>query len=171
MASYVVKADIFLEDTMPEINKIFINNTVLDASVIAWALASLIKVVITLITHKKIDFKRFIGTGGMPSSHSAAICSMSASVFRVCGISSPEFAISAVLAVIVMYDAAGVRRAAGEQAKILNKMASLWENHGADRGMLMEKHLKELLGHTPIQVFAGSLLGIGVAFIYYSQLT
>ena len=132
----------------------------LTTCIIAWFAAQLIKVITTLIKDKKLDFSRLVGAGGMPSSHSSFVTSLAAGVGFEKGFAGTEFAISAVLALIVMYDAAGVRRAAGQQAKILNKLVEEW---GKADFTATDKRLKELLGHTPKEVFAGAVLGIAVA--------
>ena len=130
--------------------------------ILAWFIAQLLKVIHTIIKNKKIDFRRFVGSGGMPSSHSSFVTSLATSVGILEGFSGSAFAMAAVFAIVVMYDAAGVRRAAGQQAKILNKIVEEWEN--ADFAHT-DKRLKELLGHTPKEVFAGALLGILIAFL------
>ena len=140
----------------------FWTDSVLVTCFISWFIAQFIKVVTVLIKSKRIDFRRFIGSGGMPSSHSSFVTSLAASVAITEGFSSTAFAISVVLALVVMYDAAGVRRAAGQQAKILNKIVEEWEH--ADFAKT-DKRLKELLGHTPFEVFAGAILGIAIAII------
>jgi len=140
----------------------FWTDSVLVTCFISWFIAQFIKVVTVLIKSKRIDFRRFIGTGGMPSSHSSFVTSLTTSVAITEGFSSTAFAISVVLALVVMYDAAGVRRAAGQQAKILNKIVEEWEH--ADFAKT-DKRLKELLGHTPFEVFAGAILGIAIAII------
>jgi len=140
----------------------FWTDSVLVTCFISWFIAQFIKVVTVLIKTKRIDFRRFIGSGGMPSSHSSFVTSLTASVAITEGFSSTAFAISVVLALVVMYDAAGVRRAAGQQAKILNKIVEEWEH--ADFAKT-DKRLKELLGHTPFEVFAGAILGIAIAII------
>ena len=137
-------------------------NYVLNISVAAWATAQALKVIIVLITQKKIDFTRFIGAGGMPSSHSAFVTAMTVGIARVSGMDTPIFAIAVVFAAVVMYDASGVRRAAGEQAKVLNYMMDNWTNSTPE---MFQKNLKELLGHTPLQVFAGALLGLLLGII------
>ena len=137
-------------------------NYVLNISVAAWATAQVLKVIIVLITQKKIDFTRFIGAGGMPSSHSAFVTAMAVGIARVSGMDTPIFAIAVVFAAVVMYDASGVRRAAGEQAKVLNYMMDNWTNSTPE---MFQKNLKELLGHTPLQVFAGALLGLLLGII------
>lgn len=137
-------------------------NHILNCAFIAWFAAQFIKVVLVYLTQNKLDITRFVGAGGMPSSHSSCVVAMAVSVGRVCGVSSPEFAIALTIAGIVMYDATGVRRAAGEQAKILNYMMEHWQTGDNEFG----KQLKELLGHTPVEVFFGALLGLLIGFIF-----
>lgn len=140
----------------------FWRESVLVTCLIAWFAAQLIKVIHTLIVSKKIDFRRFVGSGGMPSSHSSFVTSLATAVGIEEGFSGAAFAIATVMAMVVMYDAAGVRRAAGQQARILNKIVEEWEN--ADFAQT-DKRLKELLGHTPKEVFAGGILGIAIALL------
>ncbi len=114
---------------------------------------------------KKIDIERMWGAGGMPSSHSATVCAMVVSTGRSCGTASPLFAIAFLLAVIVMYDAQGVRRETGEQAKIINRILTDWMDEGAKTTPLLgDKKLKEMVGHTPFEVWAGALLGIAIGY-------
>lgn len=138
----------------------FFEQSAFVTAVLAWFIAQAIKVVTVLITEKKFDFSRFVGSGGMPSSHSAFVTGLATAVGFSCGFLSELFSVSAVLALIVMYDAAGVRRAAGEQAKILNILIEEW---GSQNYKNTEVRLKELLGHTPMQVIAGAMLGIAIA--------
>ncbi len=128
---------------------------------ILWFLIQTFKVLTELIVNKKLDVKRIIGAGGMPSSHSAVVCSLATCIGKQYGFDSGIFAISMVMAFVVMYDAAGVRRAAGKQARILNKIL---ETPGLTTGEVQEK-LVEVLGHTPIQVFVGAILGITIGAI------
>jgi acid phosphatase family membrane protein YuiD len=121
-----------------------------------------IKTILTFFNTKKFSAERMFGAGGMPSAHSASVCSLAISIVIKCGIDSPEFALAIAFAVVVMYDAMGVRRAAGEQARILNKMVDIYSKQGAE---LTDKDLKEYLGHTPVEVLAGALLGIIVSLI------
>jgi len=137
-------------------------NWILLFSAIAWALAQVIKVVVMLVQMKKLDFRYLVSSGGMPSSHSAVVCSCAASIGYLQGWTSPIFALAAVTAFVVMYDAANVRKSAGEQAKILNYMMEHWTEM---KPTLFSKELKELLGHTPTQVFMGALLGILVGLL------
>jgi hypothetical protein len=139
---------------------LFFNNDIITTSVIAWFIAQFLKVVFVLIGQKKIDFSRFIGAGGMPSSHSAFVVSLATSVGKKVGLDSVEFAITFAMAMVVMYDASGVRRAAGQQARILNKLVQQWGKHDPH---FVEDKLKELLGHTPFEVLVGALLGMAIA--------
>jgi acid phosphatase family membrane protein YuiD len=137
-------------------------NYILNVGIISWFIAQLLKLIYDYVTTKEFDIGRFLGgAGGMPSSHSAVVCSVCVATYKICGPSSTEFALSAVLAMIVMYDASGVRRAAGEQAKVLNTIIEKWQEP-----QFMENELKELLGHTPFEVLAGALLGVLIALIY-----
>lgn len=142
----------------------FLKQSAFVTAVIAWFVAQVIKVITVLIIEKKFDFSRFVGSGGMPSSHSAFVTSLAVAIGFSSGFSSELFSIAAVLALVVMYDAAGVRRAAGEQAKILNILIEEW---GSQNYKNTEVRLKELLGHTPMQVIAGALLGMAIAIFRY----
>lgn len=122
---------------------------------IAWFVAQSLKVLFVLITDKRLNFKRFVETGGMPSSHSALVVSLATVVGRICGVQSVEFAIALIFAGIIMYDASGVRRAAGKQAEALNKLI---EEFYVEKPRVDER-LKELLGHTPTEVFVGGGIG------------
>ena len=124
-------------------------------------IAQTIKFSLHLIFKKKIDFRLFTTTGGMPSAHSAFVVGLSTSVGLICGFQSIEFAIALVNALVVMYDAAGVRRAAGRQAACLNRILDDFYKHELQE---IGGRLKELLGHTPLQVFWGAILGIIYAY-------
>lgn len=136
-------------------------NHVLLACFWAWLIAQILKVPMDILLHGKLDFKRLIQSGGMPSSHSALVVALAVSVGREAGWESALFAIAAVVAGVVMYDAAGVRRAAGKQAEVINQMISDIY-HGTQ---ITEERLKELIGHTPIEVLMGALLGGLVAVL------
>ena len=123
---------------------------------IIWFCIQLFKVILDLITLHKFNFKRIMGAGGMPSSHSAIVTSITTMVGKEYGIDSPIFAVSLIFSLVVMYDAAGVRRAAGKQAELLNKIA---ETPGLT-GVQMSEKLVEVLGHTPTQVIVGATIGI-----------
>ena len=142
--------------------KEILDNKILWVSLLAWFIAQLIKVLLTIIFGKRLDLTRFVGSGGMPSSHSALVVSMATSIGYVEGYHSTMFALSVIVASIAMYDAAGVRRAAGKQAAVLNEIVAELQAH---RG-ITEKKLKELLGHTPVEVIAGAALGILVSVLF-----
>ena len=137
-------------------------NLILNLSIVAWALAQIIKFVVTLVTKRKLDFRHMFSSGGMPSSHSSFVSACASSMGYMYGWTSPHFTLAAVVAIVVMYDAANVRHAAGEQAKILNYIMDHWTEM---KPALFGKELKELLGHTSLQVFAGCLLGICVGLL------
>jgi hypothetical protein len=144
---------------------IILGNKIIEIVLVAMLLAQILKGVFYFVKHKKYSLKQFIETGSMPSSHSATVVSLATAVGLSEGFSSTFFAITAVFALIVMYDAAGVRRAAGEQAELLNKIVhNIKEREGMQ---LLEKNLKELLGHSPLEVMAGAILGLLVALIMY----
>lgn len=140
-------------------------NTTLKAALFAWFFAQALKVVIVLIREKKWDFTRLIGAGGMPSSHTALVTAAAMSVGFNEGFYSAVFALSSVFALVVMYDAAGVRRAAGEQARTLNLMLDNWNRTNVEDEYDIEATLKELLGHTPVEVLMGGVLGVAVAVL------
>lgn len=144
-----------LQDTIFD-NKIF------NAALTAWFFAQLIKFLIILISTKKVDLSRLYGAGGMPSSHTSSVVALLTCVIRLEGITSTYTAICTVFALIVMYDATGVRRAAGKQAEILNMIIENWNTN--DEKFVGVK-LKELIGHTPTQVFFGAALGILVGML------
>lgn len=129
--------------------------------IIAWATVQLFKFISDALTNRRINFKRLVETGGMPSSHSSTVTSLMTAIGLSEGFSSAIFAVSFVFSIIVMYDAAGVRRAAGKQATILNQLI----NSNQVKVDTNEK-LKELLGHTPFQVFVGAIYGIIVGIIF-----
>ena len=140
-------------------------NFVLVTALCASLLAQLIKVLLNLFIFHHFIAERMWGAGGMPSSHSATVCAMVVATGRYCGISSSQFAIAAVLSIIVMYDAMGVRYETGEQAKLLNRMFSEWMDQGAASfPFLGGRKLKEMVGHTPIEVLTGAVLGIALGF-------
>lgn len=131
------------------------------AILMAWILAQAFKVLTGIVREKKFNFRWILRSGGMPSSHSAAVSSLSTVTGLYYGFASIPFWIALVFSLIIMFDAAGVRRAVGRQAGILNKIADEFYS----KGQVGEKRLKELLGHTPVEVFAGAALGIIVALI------
>lgn len=139
-----------------------LNNSVLLVAVIACLIAQASKLVIELIKNRKVNVRTLVTTGGMPSAHSALVTSLATGVGQTAGWASPDFAIATIFAIIVMYDAAGVRQAAGKQARILNQMIDelFRENHEFN-----QDRLKELLGHTPFQVIVGSALGVTISWL------
>lgn len=148
-------------------------NYVLTAAVIGWCSAQVIKTLLNFIQTKRFHAERLFGAGGMPSSHSAMVCSATVSMCRKCGVGSPEFALMFVLAMIVMYDAMGVRRSAGLHAREINRINRIFAVKGIKAAEEAEKQqsekkkkeLKEYLGHTPLEVLGGALLGILIAML------
>lgn len=144
-----------------------LDNSVLLVAVVACLIAQASKLVVELIKNGKVNVRALVTTGGMPSAHSALVTSLATGVGQTAGWGSPEFAIATIFAIIVMYDAAGVRQAAGKQARILNQMIDeLFSEHH----QFNEDRLKELLGHTPFQVIIGSALGITISCLAASLL-
>ena len=143
----------------------FLKNDIFWTTGSAWVIAQTIKVIIGIIREKRFNFRWFVGTGGMPSSHAAGVSSLATSVGIAYGFDSPIFAITLVFTFIVVFDAQGVRRATGTQAEILNKMLEdiYWKKK------MDNERLKELIGHTPIEVFAGIILGILISVIYFHK--
>ena len=139
-----------------------INNKIFMTALSAWLIAQTIKVTIGVMREKRFDFRWFVGTGGMPSSHAAGAACLASAVGLEYGFNSVYFALAASFAIVVMFDAQGVRRAAGKQAHILNKVTEdiYW------RGRINEHRLRELVGHTPVEVIAGGLLGVIIAFLF-----
>jgi len=136
-------------------NKIFMT------TLSAWIIAQTIKVTIGVIRQKRFDFRWFVGTGGMPSSHAAGASCLASAIGLEYGFSSVYFALAASFAIVVMFDAQGVRRSTGKQAHILNKIMDdiYWQ------GRIQENHLRELVGHTPIEVIGGFILGVTIALV------
>ena len=134
-----------------------VNNRAIVAAVLAWAIAQGLKVLLTLAISRRFDSSRMWGSGGMPSSHSAMVCALTTTVGIREGCASSMFALACCFAGIVMYDAAGVRRSAGKNAAMINHLLDGLSDNGY---AFDEERLKELVGHTPVQVMAGALLGI-----------
>lgn len=139
-----------------------LHNQILLISLLACFTAQVIKALIELIRDGKVSLRYLVSSGGMPSAHSALVGALATGVGLQMGWSSAEFAIAALFAVIVMYDAAGVRQAAGKQARILNQIIDEMFQEGKE---FNEERLKELIGHTPFQVLVGLSLGIGIAMV------
>lgn len=143
-----------------------LSNKVLLAGAAGWCVAQVLKTLIHLLFTKKFVAERLVGSGGMPSSHSATVCALATSSLMVHGIASSEFAICFFLALIVMHDAMGVRRETGIQAMVLNDIIQVLDDMGSD--MPPQEKLKEFVGHTPFQVLVGGLLGILLAILICS---
>ncbi len=139
-------------------------NHILWASLTAWLIAQVLKLFTSYYRTNKVDFQRLVGAGGMPSSHAALVVSLAMATGWNRGFDSVDFAIALVMAGVVMYDASGVRQAAGKQAKVLNKLLQDLQQHHS----IQEIRLKELLGHTPLEVIAGALLGTLIAWLFCS---
>ncbi|MFH0738829.1 MAG: divergent PAP2 family protein [Candidatus Omnitrophota bacterium] len=138
-----------------------IKNKIFMTTLSAWVIAQSIKVSIGVINQKRFDFRWFVGTGGMPSSHAAGASCLATAIGLDYGFNTVYFALAAAFAIVVMFDAQGVRRSSGRQARILNKIMDdiYW------KGKMHEGRLRELIGHTPIEVIVGFLLGITIALI------
>lgn len=134
----------------------FVQNKYIYVPFFLWFGIQLFKLLYDLFTTKKFNFKRIMGAGGMPSSHSAVVAGLATLIGKQEGVGTPIFALALIVAFVVMYDACGVRRAAGKQAVLLNKLI---ETPGLT-GMQVSERLVEVLGHTPIQVFVGALIGV-----------
>lgn len=134
-------------------------NDILYAAILSWLIAQTLKVIITLLLEKEFKFERFHGSGGMPSSHTSTIMAASTAIGITQGFETPLYAMSLIMAFIVMYDASGVRRSVGKQAKLLNDIIEDLFSHKH----LEEEKLKELVGHKPTEVFVGAILGILIA--------
>ena len=170
---------------MSVLNQLF-SNYVLNVALLSWLVAQLLKTIFTLVSTKELVLERLVGSGGMPSSHSSTVAGLTVAVARAYGFASPLFAVAFILAAIVMYDAMGVRRAAGEHAKVINKIVFDFKKFGngdvikLTKEMLVpevdvntkkleledeDKLLKEFIGHTPLEVLAGALLGVLIAIL------
>lgn len=138
-------------------------NPPLVLAVISMITVQVFKFLSNWILTRRVDFQRLSGTGGMPSSHAASVSALATAVGLQTGFGSPLFAVAAFFSGVVMYDAAGIRRAAGRQARVLNRMIDDLKAHQIVEG----ESLRELLGHTPIEVFVGTAYGIGLALVLY----
>lgn len=140
-----------------------LSNQILISAVIGWTVAQVLKTLIDMGFNRSFRPERLVGSGGMPSSHSATVCALTVASGLKYGLSSFEFAVSFVVASVVMYDAIGVRQETGKQAKLLNLIVQ--QDWFKLDNQEVEKRLKEFVGHTPLQVFAGALLGILTAVL------
>lgn len=156
----------------------FIHNEPAMVALISLVVAAFLKFLFILITQQRLDWERFFGTGGMPSTHTTPVIACATSIGIVAGFDSPVFAIAGVVAVVVAYDAAGLRRHAGEQARAMNSLIKDLTEGGLFKGMHPTDFFKRwnlaeletLLGHNPIEVWAGVLLGIAVAILVHVYL-
>ena len=139
-----------------------ITNKYIYVPTLLWFAVQLFKLITDIIKTKKFNFKRILGAGGMPSSHTAIVVSLATLIGKDVGVDTPLFALAVIMSLVVMYDAAGVRRAAGKQASLLNKIV---ETPGMS-GLEVQEKLVEVLGHTPLQVIVGAILGIIVGLIF-----
>lgn len=142
------------------------SNELFVSAAIGWFVAQVLKTIIYTVLNKDFSFERMYGSGGMPSSHSATVTALATSSYFLYGAASSEFAISLILAIIVMYDARGVRRETGIQAKVINDLIELLADVHNEIMPLDEK-LKEFVGHTPLQVLAGAILGFLLACLVH----
>ncbi|MBS5605613.1 MAG: divergent PAP2 family protein [Enterocloster asparagiformis] len=140
-----------------------LSNQVLVSAVAGWIVAQVLKTMLDFALNRTINWERMVGSGGMPSSHSATVCGLTTAAALHYGVSSFEFAVCFVLSMVVMYDATGVRRETGKQAKLLNSILS--ENPLKLNAEVLQEKLKEYVGHTPLQVVAGAILGICLALV------
>lgn len=144
-----------------------IHNYVLMAAAISWISAQIVKTVIDLLINKELNFERLVGSGGMPSCHSATVCALAVASALECGLDSGTFAVAAIFAIVVMYDARGVRRETGTQAVIINQIMDYFNSEHPEKIEFNTENLKELIGHTPLQVLIGALFGITMGFAAY----
>lgn len=143
-----------------------LENRVLIAGIAGWAVAQVLKTIIYAVLNKEFRLERMVGDGGMPSGHSATVSAMAMMSFLYYGVGSFEFAVSTMLAIIVMHDAMGVRLETGKQAKIINEMVELLSKKNYEMAF-SEERLKEFVGHTPLQVAAGCVLGLFIGWLLY----
>ena len=144
-----------------------LDNRIFLTAATGWLVAQISKTIIHCILTREFRFERLVGSGGMPSSHSATVCALTVAACYEFSAASFEFAISFLVAIIVMHDAMGVRRQTGKQAELLNDILRIFEDMGRDEISTHNK-MKEFVGHTPLQVLIGALLGALIAILSYS---
>ena len=137
-------------------------NAVIDCALLAWFLAQLAKVILEMVLLRRFDVKRFVSSGGMPSSHSAMVVAATAAIGKLYGTGGAAFALAVVLSAVVMYDACNVRRSAGDTARLVNQLLEHVERLTAED---FADDLKIIMGHTPLQVAAGAILGLGIGLL------
>ena len=140
-----------------------LQNKVLGAALAAWVVAQTLKVLLAARRRKEFDIRWFLGTGGMPSAHSAGVSALAIAVGRQIGFHTPGFAVALIFALVTMFDAQGVRRAVGRQAIAFNHLI----DELYVKGQVSQERLLELLGHTPVEVLVGAALGFGIAILFY----
>ena len=144
-----------------------LHNYVLASAGLSWICAQIIKTIIDLLINKELNFERLVGSGGMPSCHSATVCALAVASALEYGLGSGVFAIAAIFAIVVMYDARGVRRETGTQAVIINQIMDYFNSEHPEKIVFNTENLKELIGHTPLQVVIGAIFGIAMGFATY----
>ena len=137
-------------------------NPVIDCALLAWFLAQLIKVILEAVMTRRLNARLFVSSGGMPSSHSALAVACTAAIGTLYGMNGPYFALAVILSAVVMYDACNVRRSAGDTARLVNQLLAHVEKLTAED---FADDLREVMGHTPLQVLMGALLGLGVGLL------
>ena len=145
------------------------SNIILIISAATWAITQTLKVIIILVQERRLDWSYFITSGGMPSSHSATVCALATSVAMTVGLASVFFSISVVLAVIVMYDSAGVRQSVGQHSVALNRIVREFKLKSSKTEL--EQNFREFIGHTPFQVFIGAALGVLISWSWVTIAT
>jgi uncharacterized protein len=140
------------------------NNLILIISAATWAITQILKVIVILVQERRLAWNYFVTSGGMPSSHTATVCALATSIAMTLGMSSTYFSISVVLAVIVMYDAAGVRQSVGQHSAVLNRIVKEFSFKPGKSDIKMD--FREFVGHTPFQVFIGAILGVFIAWLW-----
>ena len=152
-----------------EIKELFfdlITNSLVVTPLIAWCVAQLAKVFVQMFVEKKFNIRRIFGAGGMPSSHTATTIALTVSSGWYCGLGSPVFAVSCILAIIVMHDAVGVRRETDKQSRTIKQIADIIDDISNDEAEIRTDKLKDFVGHTPMQVVFGAFIGIIVVILY-----
>ncbi len=141
-----------------------LTNKVLIIPLCSWAIAQSLKLILVLVRERQLDLRYLVVSGGMPSAHSAVVSALATSIALIEGLGSVAFALSAILALVVMYDAAGVRQSVGEQSVVLNRI--IRELRSRRPMVELERDLKEFMGHTSFQVIVGGLLGVAIAWLW-----
>ena len=140
-----------------------IGNRILVSAVTGWFVAQILKTLIYTLMTKRFEPERLVGSGGMPSSHSSTVCAMAAASGQIYGLGSFEFAVTVMMAIIVMHDAMGVRLETGKQAKLINEIVETFKTMNGKT--LAEEKLKEFVGHTPLQVLMGGYFGVAIGIL------